>query len=220
MSTVALPAGSSPLARPLLRGWSHFLGFLAAVAGTIVLAVRVADKGTLPLALVYGASLAALLGTSALYHCVTWSEEARRFLKPFDHAAIFVLIAGSFTPFSHAVDGVRSHWMLAAAWCAALLGVARAFLWHSAPKKLVAAQSVATGWLVASFLPSLAAALDSSTLALTFLGGVLYTAGAAIFAFRRPNPWPRVFGFHEIFHLLVVAAAAAHFWAVWRILAV
>jgi hemolysin III len=220
MSTAALAAGSSPLARPLLRGWSHFLGFLAAVAGTAVLADHVASSDALPLALVYGASLTATLGISALYHCVTWSIEARRILKPFDHAAIFVLIAGSFTPFTHAVAASRAHWMLAVAWGAAFLGMARAFLWHSAPKKLVAAQSVITGWLIASFLPTIATRLDRPTIVITFLGGVLYTAGALVFAFRRPNPAPRIFGFHEIFHLFVVAAATAHFIAVWRVLSV
>jgi hemolysin III len=198
-----------------LRGWSHFIAFVAAIVGTALLATRVADPASRTLALVYGASLSTLLGISALYHCVTWSVEARRILKPFDHAAIFLLIAGSFTPFSHVVSGRTARWMLAVAWCAAFLGIARAFLWHGAPKKLVAAQSVVTGWLIASFLPFLARGLDRSTLILLFVGGVLYTVGGVIFAVRRPNPWPRVFGFHEIFHLLVVAAASVHFGAVW-----
>ncbi len=208
----------APVARPLLRGWSHLIAFFAAVIGTVALAIRVPDHGTRTLALIYGASLASLLGISALYHSVTWSRAARRIFKPLDHSAIFVLIAGSATPFSHALHASTARWLLAVSWSAAALGVARAIFWPRAPKKLIALQSVVTGWLALCFLPALAAALDTATLGLTLLGGFLYTVGAAIFAFRWPNPWPRVFGFHEIFHLLVIAGAAAHFAAVWRVL--
>ena len=206
-----------PATKPKLRGWSHLCGFFAALAAGSILIARV-PSGATALAAIYAASLCALLGTSALYHCPTWSLRTRRRLRPLDHSAIFVLIAGTFTPIAHVLDSAHARVLLVVGWTAALLGVARAVLWPSAPKKLIAAQCVVTGWLAAAFAPAAIDALDGSTLALLALGGVLYTAGAAVYAFRRPNPWPRVFGFHEIFHLLVIAAAAAHFTANWSVL--
>ena len=215
MQTLALLP--PPLVKPKLRGWSHLLAFFFACAGAAALA-RGAAPGSMALAAVYSASLAALLGTSALYHCPAWSLGARRVLRRFDHSAIFVLIAGTFTPLARVLDPPHARWLLGVAWTAALLGVARAMFWPGAPKKLVAAQAVLTGWLAIAFAPALLHALDGTTLGLLALGGLLYSAGAAIYAFRRPDPWPRVFGFHEVFHLLVIAAAVAHFTAVWRVL--
>ncbi|MBS2026614.1 MAG: hemolysin III family protein [Deltaproteobacteria bacterium] len=208
---------STPLTKPLMRGWSHLGAFMAAlVYGTLLL--EHARAGARGFAATYVASLLTLFGTSALYHCAFWSVAARRVLRPIDHSAIFVLIAGTFTAFAAALDTPHARGLLWAGWTAALLGAARAIFWHSAPKKLVAAQSVLTGWLAAAFVPALAHALPASSLVLIGLGGALYTLGAMIFAFRRPNPWPRVFGFHEIFHLLVIAGAAAQFAAAWRVL--
>jgi hemolysin III len=212
-----IPFISPALTKPKLRGWSHLLAFFFAVAGAAELAEHT-GPGATSLAAIYGASLAGLLGTSALYHCPEWSLPARRVLRRFDHSGIFVLIAGTFTPLAHVLDSAHAHWLLGVAWAAALLGVARAMFWPGAPKKLVAIQAVLTGWLALAFAPALVHALDGATLALLALGGLLYSAGAAIYAFRRPNPWPRVFGFHEIFHLLVIAAAVTHFIAVWRVL--
>lgn len=218
-ATHTLPA--PPLTKPLMRGWSHLGAFVISVAGTAALAVRAPAGAARWAALVYGASLCVLFGTSALYHCPYWSLRARTRLKPLDHSAIFVLIAGTFTPFALVLGGRDGTLLLGIGWGMALLGVLRAFFWPGAPKKLVAAQSVLAGWSVAIFLPRLFAGLGWPAFAMVAAGGLLYTAGAVIFAFRRPNPWPRVFGFHEIFHLLVVAAAGLHFgvvsWVITRL---
>ena len=211
------PLSSPPLTKPLMRGWSHLVAFM----GTLVCGALLLDHArpdAVAYAAVFAASLLTLFGTSAFYHCGYWSVAARRILRPIDHSAIFVLIAGTFTAFAPSLDAWHAHRLLLAGWLAALAGAARALLWNSAPKKLVAAQSVLTGWVAAAFVPALARALPRGSLVLVVLGGCFYTVGAAAFAFRRPNPWPRVFGFHEIFHLFVIAGATAHFISAWRLL--
>lgn len=191
----------------------QFSFFLAVVAGPFLIAGshRAAARFA---AAVYVLSLVALLGISALYHRVNWSARARQRMRRLDHAAIFVLIAGTYTPLAMTLPPEHSHRVLAFAWVCAGLGTLRALFWISAPKGLVAGLALAMGWFVVGYLPSINASAGPTVTLLVMAGGALYSLGALAYAFRRPDPWPTVFGYHEIFHSFVVLAAATHFAAV------
>jgi hemolysin III len=160
---------------------------------------------------IYAVSLLLLLGISALYHRPTWPPRARARMRRLDHSAIFVLIAGTYTPMALTLPKEQSTPMLIVAWVGGGLGVLRAMLWVNAPKWLVAALALTMGWLAVLYLPSVGTIAGTPVLVFMGIGGVLYSVGALTYAFRRPNPWPRVFGYHEVFHAFVVAAAASHF---------
>ncbi|HET8733199.1 MAG TPA: hemolysin III family protein [Anaeromyxobacteraceae bacterium] len=200
-----------PRTKPRLRGVSHQIAaFLAAPAGAALVAGANGSSARTA-AITYSLCLFGLFAVSALYHRPMWSVRARRLLWRLDHSAIFFLIAGTYTPFCMLLPPDVRGAALAAVWIGASLGTAVSLLWISAPKRLMAALYVLVGWIAVPVLPALATRLGAGALALLFTGGLLYTAGAAIYAWRRPDPYPTVFGFHEIFHLLVVAAAACHF---------
>lgn len=195
--------------KPRLRGVSHELAFFAALgAGTVLVAL--APPRAAVAAAVYSLSLATMLGVSALYHRPTWAPGPRRWMRRLDHAAIFVLVAGTYTPFTLLLPQ-HGQAMLALAWTGAALGIAQSLFWVGAPRPLVAALYLALGWAVVVFWPALHAALGAAGLAVLVLGGVLYSIGAIVYAARRPDPVPQVFGYHEIFHALVVLAAVCHF---------
>ena len=200
---------AATLGKPRLRGVSHEFAFFAALGAGAVL-VALAPHRAAWAAAVYAVSLASMLGTSALYHRPTWSPRPRRWLRRADHAAIFVLIAGTYTPFTLLLPQ-HGAVMLAVAWGGAALGILQSFFWVQAPRPLVAALYILLGWSIVVFWAALHAALGVAGLAVLILGGVLYSAGAMIYAARRPDPAPAVFGYHEIFHALVVAAAVCHF---------
>jgi len=197
--------------RPLLRGWSHALAAVAALPAAWLLVsgapAGVASWG----AAVYGASLALLLLTSALYHRIYWPSSIRHLIGRIDHSAIFLLIAGTYTPFCLLLGPGLGHRLLALVWVAAALGIGVVIGWKQVPKALRAGLYVLLGWFIVPVLPSLRAAVGDWAVGLLLLGGAFYTIGAVIYATRRPDPFPRVFGFHEIFHLLVIAAAACHY---------
>jgi hemolysin III len=197
--------------KPLLRGVSHEVACYLALAGWALLGATARSPAARTAALTYGGTLFALFATSALYHRPTWSAAARRILWRLDHSAIFLLIAGTYTPLALLVGGRFGDTLLAVAWGGAAAGIAISLVWVTAPKKLMAALYVLLGWTVLPALPALHAAVGTGALLLLMLGGLLYTGGAVIYATRRPDPFPRIFGFHEIFHLCVVAAAACHF---------
>jgi hemolysin III len=159
---------------------------------------------------VYGLSLFTLFGVSALYHRPTWTPRAHLVMRRLDHSAIFLLIAGTYTPFCLLLGGRCGTAMLAVVWGGAALGFMRAIFWPRAPRWLAAGLYVLLGWAVVPVLPALDVALGWGALALLGVGGLLYTLGAVIYAARRPDPFPRVFGYHEVFHALVVAAATCH----------
>ena len=153
-----------------------------------------------------------LFGASALYHRVSWRPEVRRWMRRLDHSMIFVLIAGTYTPFALlAFDDGVGRALLIAVWCGAAGGVALKLLWIDAPNWLGVMVYVALGWLAVWTFPALAEALGVVPTVLVALGGLLYTTGAVIYATRRPDPVPAVFGYHEVFHLLVVIAAALQY---------
>ena len=159
-------------------------------------------------------SLANLLGTSALYHRPTWSLRARARMRRLDHSAIFVLIAGTYTPLALTLPSETARTMLTVAWVGAVIGVARALFWINAPKWVVAVLALTMGWLALLYLPTVGKVAGAPVLWWMGAGGVLYSLGALAYAFRKPDPWPRVFGYHEVFHALVLAAAVCHFVAI------
>ncbi len=216
--TAAVPAqaGEQPRTKPLLRGVSHEIAALAALAAWIGLTVAARSPRGRVAGSVYGATLLALFTVSALYHRPTWAPRARLFWRRLDHSAIFLLIAGTYTPFCLLLGGGSGTALLAVVWSGAALGVLQAVAWPTAPKPLVAVVYVILGWVVIPVLPTLRLELGATSIAALAAGGIAYSLGAAVYALRRPDPFPRVFGYHEVFHALVVAAAVLHFLAVAR----
>jgi len=205
------PPTPPPREKPLLRGVSHQLAAFAALAAGIALAAAAGPGRGRFAAIVYGATLVALFTISALYHRPTWGPRQRLLWRRLDHAAIFLLIAGTYTPFCLLLGGTAGAVELAVVWGGAALGVIQSVVWPRAPKPLIAVVYVALGWVVVPVMPALSGALGVPTVALLLAGGLAYTAGAVVYALRRPDPFPRVFGYHEVFHALVVLAAALHF---------
>jgi hemolysin III len=204
------------LTKPRLRGVSHqWAFFVALLAGAVLVIAAPSGRATFAAA-VYAVSMAAMFGASALYHRVDWkSLTARRWMRRLDHSMIYLLIAGTYTPFALLVlDGSLARAVLIAVWGGAILGIGLKMLWPDTPKWLTAAVYVTLGWVAVIAFPQLADSLGITGMALVAGGGVLYTAGAVVYALRRPDPAPAVFGYHEIFHVLVIAAAALQFIAV------
>jgi hemolysin III len=197
---------------PRLRGVSHAVAFFAALAGAILIVVP-APGGTAAVAMaIYGAGLVALFGGSALYHRWPGHPRFKPLLRRIDHSTIFVFIAASYTPIALIlVDGAVAWLLLVGAWAGAAVGVAFSLGWIDAPRPVVAASYLALGWIAVIAAPQIVGALGPVPLALLAAGGILYTAGAVVYARQRPNPWPQSFGFHEVFHALVIAAAVAHY---------
>ncbi len=215
--TVATSATSdrAPV-KPLLRGVSHEIAALAALVAWIGLTAVAPSPRARLAGSVYGATLLALFTVSALYHRPTWAPRARMFWRRLDHSAIFLLIAGTYTPFCLLLGGAEGHALLAVVWGGAAAGVLQAIAWPTAPKPLIAVVYVILGWVILPVLPTMRLRLGPTFMALLAAGGIAYSLGAAVYALRRPDPFPRVFGYHEVFHALVVAAAVLHFVAVAR----
>jgi hemolysin III len=201
----------APRPKPLLRGVSHEIAAGVSLAGLVALVLLAPGPRARMGALIYGTSLVALFSVSALYHRPTWSPRARLWMRRLDHSAIFLLIAGTFTPLCLLIGDARGHTMLAVVWAGAGLGVLRALLWPRAPRAVATALYLLLGWAAVPLVPAMYRELGAGSLALLAAGGLLYSVGAVIYATRRPDPFPRVFGYHEIFHALVIAAAGLHF---------
>jgi len=202
--------------KPRLRGVVHeYAVFVALVAGAALLVAAPSGKARLAVGL-YVLGLAGLLGTSALYHRVTWRRpNARRWMRRLDHSMIFPLIAGTVTPFALLVmSGSLADALLIAVWAGALAGIIVELIWVDAPKWISTIVYLAVGWIGLLGFPAIVVAAGMGAGALIAVGGVLYTAGAIVYARQRPDPNPAVFGYHEIFHVLVIAAATAHFAAI------
>jgi hemolysin III len=210
-----MPSSSATfdLGKPRLRGVSHQWAFYVSLAlGAALVAAAEAGRPRLAAA-VYALSVAALFGTSALYHRITWaSQAARRWMRRLDHSMIFFLIAGTYTPFALLVlDGDLATVILVVVWAGALAGSVMKLVWIDAPKVLVAILYLALGWVAVAAFPTLLDELGITGTALVVVGGLLYTVGALVYAFQRPNPAPAVFGYHEVFHALVILAAALQY---------
>ncbi len=202
---------ASPRTKPLLRGVSHEIAAGVALAGLVALVLLAPGPRARVGALVYGLSLVALFSVSALYHRPTWSPRARLWMRRLDHSAIFLLIAGTFTPLCLLLGDARAHTMLAVVWAGAGLGVLRALVWPRAPRMVATALYLVLGWAAVPLVPAMYRALGAGSIVLLAAGGLLYSVGAVIYATRRPDPFPKVFGYHELFHALVVGAAGLHF---------
>lgn len=200
--------------KPRLRGVSHAVAFALTPIVAIVLTALAPSGRAMAVALTYSISLAALFGVSAFYHCFTWDPRTLLLFRRLDHATIFVFIAGTATPLAESLEGSTRTLLLALAWGGAALGIARAVLWPRAPRIIQVGLYLVVGWVVVPFLGDLYRALGSDKLELIVGGGLLYSAGAVIYGRRWPDPIPHVFGFHEIFHLFTLAAAALHLWVV------
>lgn len=211
-NVVGMATAESIDARPRLRGVSHQAGFFAAIAaGPVLFALT---GGRWPVA-IYAITLAAMLGISAAYHRGPWSARTRRLWKRADHAAILVFIAGTYTPVCvFALPGAAGHALLTVVWVGAALGVLRAVAWPGAPRWVAAGLAIALGWAMVMAMPAVLRATGPGMLALILAGGLCYTAGGVIYALRRPDPWPRTFGYHEIFHALTLVAVVLHFTAI------
>ncbi len=197
---------------PLLRGVLHAWAFwFALAAGAVLLALAPGAQARVA-ALVYGVGLCALFAGSGLYHRWRWNPRWRPLLRRIDHATIFVFIAASYTPIALLVlEGSLRTVVLVGVWAGAAGGVIFSVAWITAPRVLTAGTYLALGWFAVVTIPQLLDRLDAVPLALMGAGGLLYTLGAVVYAAKRPNPWPRTFGFHEVFHTFVTLAAAAHF---------
>jgi hemolysin III len=193
--------------KPLLRGWFHAAAALVSVALTVALCWRSREDPARTISLaIFGLSMVELYTVSALYHIGRWKPSARKVWRALDHANIFVLIAGTYTPLCfNVLEGWVRPTLLTVIWLCAAFGVALA----------TATLYVGMGWVAIFALPAFVHALSWPPVLLLFGGGVLYTIGALVYARRWPNPFPRVFGFHEVFHLFVIAGSIAFALMMW-----
>jgi hemolysin III len=198
--------------KPRLRGVSHQYAFFVSVGCGVGLILAASGGRARIAAIIYAVAVSALLGTSALYHRITWRPQARRWMKRLDHSMIFVLIAGTYTPVALlALKGALASTILIVLWAGALGGVVFKLVWIDAPKWLFATVYVLLGLATAAVFGELPATIGWLGVAGLAGGGLLYVVGAVIYASGRPNPWPKVFGYHEVFHALVLAAAALQY---------
>ena len=199
--------------KPKLRGVSHeWAFFVSLVLGVALIVVAKTPKATLAVA-IYAVSLSALLGTSALYHRVNWKRpNVRAWMRRLDHTMIFFLIAGTYTPFALIVmHGTIATAVLIFVWVGAIAGAIVEMVWIGHPKWVSATVYLTIGWVAAIAFPQLWDTLGPGGALLLVGGGLLYTAGAVVYATQRPNPSPAIFGYHEVFHAFVIAAALVHF---------
>ncbi|GAC1344866.1 MAG: hypothetical protein NVSMB29_18780 [Candidatus Dormibacteria bacterium] len=198
--------------RPRLRGVLHQWTFVVSLLAGGLLIARAGSGNARAAVSVYAASLALCLGVSALYHRVPWSVANKRRMQKVDHAAIFVLIAGTFTPIAVIVlSPLLAMVTLLTVWGGAALGIVMAVFWSDPPVLIEVGTYLLLGTLGLLLMPALLHSLGVAGVGLIATGGLLYWCGAMVYARRRPDPWPRTFGFHEIFHVFVVLAAGTHF---------
>ena len=217
-TTTRIDTGTTPKkVKPMMRGWSHAVAAVASIVLTVVLCwLSRQDVPRMISMLIFGLSMIELYSVSAVYHIVTWSSAKRRVLRAIDHADIFVLIAGTYTPlcFNILTGWVRIT-ILVVIWLLALTGISISIFTLKLPRWATAALYVGMGWVVALALPAFLAVLPWIAVAILLLGGVLYTVGAIIYARKQPDPFPAVWGYHEVFHLFVILGSAAFAACVW-----
>lgn len=207
---------TAPALKPQLRGVLHQVSFfIAALAGAWLLTR--ATGSMFWACAVYVVALCGQFAVSALYHRPTWSAHARQWWRRVDHSMIMILIAGTATPLAVGMRTEASRTLLTILWTGAAIGVLRALFWIRAPKWVPVVVALVLAWLIAPFVPDVKATLGQATLTLMVVGGVLYSVGAVVYALKRPDPWPRMFGYHEVFHAFVCLAAVLHFIAVSRV---
>ncbi len=197
---------------PRLRGLLHVHAAWVAVGASAVLFALAPNGSARVATLIYGAGLIALFSASGLYHRWRGDPRWKPWLRRLDHSTIFVFIAASYTPVALLVlEGTAQTVVLVSAWGGAVAGVVLSLAWINAPRWLQAICYLSLGWVAVIALPQLADSLGVAPLVLLAVGGGLYSIGAAVYAIQWPNLWPRTYGFHEVFHSLVIAAAVVHF---------
>ena len=205
--------------KPRLRGWLHLVNAPLTLAAGVVLIALSPTAPTRVGSVVYTLSALLLFTVSAVYHRGTWSPRVHGFLQRFDHANIFLLIAGSYTPFTLLLlEGTDRTVLLSVIWVGAALGVAFRILWVNAPRWLYTPIYIALGWAAIFYIGDfieggqrLGVGIGTAVLVLALVGGSLYTLGAVVYGFRRPDPWPAWFGFHEVFHTFTILAFLTHY---------
>ncbi len=213
MPAIAIPAP----AKPRLRGIPHAIGAIIAIPAAALCVYSASSDVAGRAALVYGLSLVFLLGTSAIYHTLHWAPPMRMWLRRIDHLAIFVLIAGSYTPMCLLVlPEEEGRTLLLLAWSCAGAGALVSLFWPMVPRWINVGLSIGMGWLILPYGTDILAELDWLSISLWVVGGVLYSIGGITYARKSPDPIPLVFGYHEVFHCLVLAAVVCHYLAIWR----
>ncbi len=198
-----------------MRGVLHSYAFFVSLVTGAVLIVAASGARAITAVTIYASTIATLFGVSALYHRINWSPGRRRWMRRLDHSMIFLLIAGTYTPICLlALSGTLAVVVLAVVWGGAATGILVKLFWIDAPTWLVAAVYVALGWAGVAALPQIATEGGVTVLVLVLTGGILYSVGALIYARKSPDPVPAVFGYHEVFHSLVIVAAILHYTAV------
>lgn len=196
------PTALTAAAKPLLRGWFHLGVTPLALVASIVLTVLAPTTPIRVGCVVFLVCSLLLFGVSALYHRVNWSPQWAQVLRRFDHSNIFLLIAGTYTPISLGVlTGSAARTLLTIIWVGAAAGVALSLLWPAAPRWLYVPIYIVLGWMALLYMDALVSRGGWGLVGLLIGGGLSYTLGAVVYGLKRPDPWPRVFGFHEIFHL-------------------
>jgi len=210
-----VPVAEVIAVKPRMRGLSHYYAFFISLATGAVL-VATAPRGLATwTALVYSSSVSAMLGASSLLHRGSWNPAQARILTKLDHTCIFLLIAGTYTPISLiAMSGVIRILVFSVVWLGAIVGIALEWVWYRPPRGWVTTNYIVIGWVALIALPQLWTSLGVAGFLLVLLGGLSYTVGAVIHAAQRPDPWPEVFGYHELFHVFVLVALVLHFAAI------
>jgi hemolysin III len=206
------------LTTPKLRGWLHAVMFPLAVVAGAVLVAGATTEAARTASVVFALTAALLFGVSALLHRGSWSPRVEDVLRRWDHSNIYLIIAGTYTPFAMlALPQNQGRTLLLIVWLGATAGVALRVFWTTAPRWLTTSLYVLVGWVAVFFLPSLIDGAGVAAVTLIIIGGVFYTIGAVVYATKRPNPSPEWLGFHEVFHAFTIAAFIAHFIAVWMV---
>lgn len=207
---------TEPVPKPLLRGWSHVVAAVVmTVLGMIVIGVADASATARVWLVVYVVGTVAMFSVSALYHRLRWSPAATARMRRADHSTIFLAIAGAYTPIAAThLDGWHRTAVLATVWGGAVIGIALQWLPRHVPRWLFTAVYVVVGWSMALALPQLFRGMGALGFSLVLAGGIAYTIGAIVYAAKRPDPWPRTFGFHEVFHACTVVGAGLHMAAI------
>ena len=210
-----MTGSEQPIPHPLFRGVLHLVACLAAIGGIVAMLLLAHNPRGYVGASVFGASLIVVYGTSALYHRVRWGERMTGVMRRIDHATIFFLIAGTYTPFC--LLALPDAWgiaLLSLTASIAGVGAVARLAWLNSPRWLAVSLYLATGWVALIAMSQIVRELAVAPLSLLVLGGVAYSVGAMAYAAKRPDPWPRVFGYHEVFHSFTIMGSTSHFVAV------
>ncbi|MBL7546147.1 MAG: hemolysin III family protein [Bdellovibrionaceae bacterium] len=205
--------------KPRLRGYLHQEAFFIALGACVLLVAKSSHAITFVAALVYSLGLLMMLGVSSIYHRIHWQPKSRALLKRLDHSAIFVQIAGTFTPICLlALDEKNGGFLLKIIWASALAGILQSIFWVKAPKYVTALFYVVMGWLALPYVSQLSGSLGPNKVVLLVAGGVVYTIGSIFYATKRPHIYPHIFGYHELFHLFTIVGAILHFIVIYQLI--